>query len=223
VRRRITRPSAGEWKGRPSAGERITRLLGLLVVAVLVAGSAACGPAAPQASSTIPPPAAPVDREVFAVLGGDETADTPGTNRLTRAWPQLVYATMPPSSVLVDLSDRQATARLVIREQLPKAQGLRPTVATVWLGAADREAGTAPETFESFVTEIVDGLRQAGAARVILLHRTGDPPAPEDRYGAALDATAARTGAVVVRIPGEDDPSQEAVASLLRPIVAPER
>jgi hypothetical protein len=170
-------------------------------------------------TSAVPPPAPPVDRAVFVVLGGDETDDPPGGGSLTRAWEQLVYAAMPSASVLVDLSDRRPTARAVLRDQLPRAQSLHPTVAAVWLGAADVEAGTGDDAYRGTLGDIVTGLRGAGARKVLLLSHDGDELSPGDsRFAAVTAEVAAATGAEVVHV-GPGRVTQQSVAAVMRPRV----
>jgi hypothetical protein len=219
-------------RGRPG------RATVALAVALAAGGLTACGRGEPRVSGAVPAAVTTGDRIVFVVLGGDETEDPPGTGSLTRAWEQLVYASLPTSAVLIDLADRRPTARAVISEQLPRAQALHPTVATLWLGVGDTETGTTETVFADRTEQIVTGLQQAGARTVILLSRrvpdpnagtgtdpadTTEPSLPGDsrRYAAALDAVAARTGAVVVPLPGDEGPTQAEVAAAVRPRVSP--
>jgi hypothetical protein len=207
-----------------------------LALAVLALAATACGPSETRTSNVVPAAATPADRTVFVVLGGDETIDSPGVGSLTRAWEQLVYTRLPTSSVLVDLADRRPTAKAVIQDQLPKAQALHPTVATVWLGLGDREQRTSEATFSDYLEQIVTGLQDVGTRTVLLLSprpAAGAAPAedPEDqagatepelaeRYAAAADAVAARTGARVVPLPPARV-TQGQVAAAVQPLVAP--
>jgi hypothetical protein len=202
------------------------KALAALCAVVLVG---ACGSGEARLTSAVPPPAGPVDRAVFVVLGGDETDDPPGGGSLTRAWEQLVFQAMPSASVLVDLSERRPTARSALREQLPRAQSLRPTVAAVWLGAADAEAGTGPDVFRGYLSDIVTGLQGAGARKVLLItHRgesagepgsesSGEPGA--ERFATVVAEVGSLTGAEVVGV-GPGRVTQESVASVVRPRVA---
>jgi hypothetical protein len=205
-------------------GVRRGRWCAALVVALALApGAAGCGGEEPHVSSAVPPPASATDRLVFVVLGGDETDDPPGGGSLMRAWEQLVYAALPTSTVLVDLADRRPTARTVLRDQLPRAEALRPTVATVWLGAGDSDAGTGGAMFDTYLGEIVTGLQTAGARRVLLIGHpapAGGPSPGGERYAPVLDAVAARTGAEVVTLPA-GRASQETVAAAVRPRLWP--
>jgi hypothetical protein len=199
------------------------RAAAVAVVATLSAVLAGCGSESPRADNAVPVPASAAERLVLAVLGGDETDDPPGGGSVTREWDQLVFAGLPTSSVLVDLADRRPTARTVARDQLPRAVGVHPTVATVWLGAADADAGTGDDAFESSVRQIVDGLTTAGTRHVLLLSRRADPPERADpgdsaRYAPVLDRVAAATGARVVPLPGPP-PVQATVAAAVRPYV----
>jgi hypothetical protein len=208
----------------------MSRRIALAVVAALAVAATACGPGETRTSSAVPADAAPGDRTVLVVLGGDETIDSPGVGSLTRAWEQVVYTRLPTSAVLVDLADRRPTAKSVIQDQLPRAQAQHPTIATVWLGLGDREARTSEATFTDHLEQIVTGLQQAGARTVVLLSPRTDPGAaptgePGDqtepeRYTGAIDAVAARTGARVVPLPPARV-TQEQVAAAVRPLVAP--
>jgi hypothetical protein len=215
------------------------RLLALAALAVVVLAPAACGSSETRTSNAVPAAATPADRTVFVVLGGDETIDSPGVGSLTRAWEQIVYTRLPTSAVLVDLADRRPTAKAVIQDQLPKAQALHPTVATVWLGLGDREQRTSEATFSDHAEQIVTGLQDAGTRTVLLLSPRPDPdtpsagdpddeagatgttePRPPERYAAAVDAVAARTGARVVPLPPARV-TQGQVAAAVQPLVAP--
>jgi hypothetical protein len=226
--------------------KHVSATVALALVVALTAG--ACSPDEGDPGSA-PPSTGVGERTVFVLLGGDETVDPPGIGSLTRAWEQVVFSAMPPASVLVDLADREPTAKTVIREQLPRAQALRPTVATVWLGAGDAEDDTSVGSFADSLEQIVTGLQQAGARTVLLLSARGaggqeakladnaplpaggadpgnDPsvtttePDGSSRYDGVIDEVAARTGAKVVVL-RPDRLTQESLAGAVRPHVAP--
>jgi hypothetical protein len=194
-----------------SAGRALARAL---AAAAAMSAAVGCGPGEARISNAVPPPAPPVDRTVLVTLGGDETGDRPGTGSLTRTWEQLVFASLPASSVLVDLSEHRPTARAVLRDQVPRAVALHPTVAVVWVGAGDYDSATSETAFTTDLRAVVAALQGAGARRVLLLGR------PTGRLSAAVDAVAVDTGARVVPLPAEAEPGQETVAAAVRPYLA---
>jgi hypothetical protein len=189
---------------------------------LLVAAVTAC--AAPEAttSSAVPADAPQTERLVFLALGGDESDDPPSQSDAARSWSQQVFVTLPTQAVLVDLGERGITAAQAVRQQLPRAQAMGPTTATVWLGAGDVEAGTDPDTFTDELTTLIAGLQEAGATRVLLLTRT-NPGKPGVTDPAAALAprvwlVGGRTGSQVVPLSpsGTGELHQDAVAARVR-------
>jgi hypothetical protein len=196
--------------------------------AVLVAGAllvvlTGCSAPEPQTSSAVPPDAAPAERVAFVALGGEESDDPFSQNDPTRSWAQQVFLTLPTAAVFVDLAERDVSARATVRDQLPRARALRPTLATIWLGSGDLAAGTSPESFTESLTAVVTGLQDVGTTRVLLLARS-KPAAPGGDagvgYGAEVTQVARQTGAVIVALPTPDQRlGQEAIAVAVRRLV----
>jgi len=202
---------------------RSVALTACVVLALLV--GAGCSQPSPVASNAVPPPVqADAKPVVWAALGGDETfafdqASTPGS------WTQRVLSRLPVSAQLLNLATEDATLQVGGTSQL-KALGaspVKPTVATVWFGAA--EPNTPKGEFVDGLTNLVNGLKGLGVERVVLVSR---PDAPGDRgyrYGAEIKSVAAATGALVVEVtaltnnPGEPA-AQASIADQLAPTIS---
>jgi hypothetical protein len=184
-----------------------------LLAAVL--GTACSGP--PVASSGVPDPAPPSDRLVFTVVGGNETDEGPISQAgATRSWSHQVFAGMPTSAVLLDVSARNVDARTTLDRHVPAVVPQKPTVAAVWLGSEDAQDGTAVPTFTTTLDEIVRDLQAGGASRVLLLRQA--PVGAMAPYAAAIDEVAARRQAIVVPLPADEEPLSDAdVANAVRP------
>jgi hypothetical protein len=133
----------------------------------------------------------------FVTLGTDETEGRGlgFPESLREAWPQVVFrTTLPQRTVFVNLADGGTTVAEAVDRQLPAAQELEPTLATVWLTSTDADAGTAPDAYEADLEQLVRGLQQRGRTRVLVATSTAEDPAP------SLDAAVVR----VVQITGAD-------------------
>ena len=134
------------------------------VVAVLVA---ACS--TPGDDSLAPPPAPPGPPVVYVAVGASETAGVGSDQPLREAWPQVLFRTaLPPSTVFVNLGIPGATLATALREELPQAIELAPTLVTVWLNVNDLLAGVTPADFERDLGTLLRGLRRGGRTRVLV-------------------------------------------------------
>jgi acyl-CoA thioesterase I len=134
------------------------------VVAVLVA---ACS--TPGEDPLSPPPPASGPQVVYVAVGASETAGVGSDQPLREAWPQVLFRTaLPQSTVFVNLGIPGATVATALREELPQALELAPTLVTVWLNVNDLFAGVAAADFERDLGMLVRGLRRGGSTRVLV-------------------------------------------------------
>jgi len=200
----------------------VTRLAVLPLLALLVA----CSPSSGTATRAKAPPAAP--SFVYAAIGASETVGI-GTRDPTReSFPQQLFQRLGAGSVFYDFGFPGETTENALRDELPAALAVRPTLATVWLNVDDLVASVSVEEYEPQLDQLVAGLRKAGA-RVLLANtpyldhlpayaacRPNPPPGapcplsgitlpPPDQanaltgaYNAAIARVAAREGATLV-------------------------
>lgn len=178
-----------------------------------------------HAAAPTPRPSPPV---VYAAIGASETIGI-GTEDPTRdSFPQRLFQRLGPGSVLYDFGLPSETTAAALKDELPPALAVRPTLATVWLNVDDLIGGAPVSDYEPRLAELVGGLRRAGA-RVLLANtphldrlpayaacRPDPPPGPKcplgsvtlppreqvdalvQAYNAAIERVAAAEGATLV-------------------------
>lgn len=174
----------------------------MLIGAVCLAavGFAGCASTPPAASNAVQSAAAREERVVFVTLGGSETLNRGMDDSLRRAWAQQVFTTgLPRSAVYVNLANDGATVRQGLDEQVPKALELKATIATVWFGRGDGQAGTTSAAFSLDLTQIVQRLHAGGVSRVILLTRTSATTV--NRFMAEVKSVGESIGVPVIELP----------------------
>ena len=199
-----------------------TAVLAVTAVLVVVSGCSSGGGPHPDPAAA-PSVAAPGDGQVFVAIGGLETSNE-DRDDLPDNWPQLVFASMSPGTVYVNFGVQGATAASAVADQLPQAAALHPTVATVWVESADVASGTAPTTYQAQLTQLVEGLRQAGAQRVLLLSPSASPTGPAGGLADSVAQVAQATGAQLVDLGDTsgrgDDAGQRAIAQAVEAALA---
>ncbi len=216
----VRRPRSGNLGWVRSRALGVLAALALLVVV----GATGCTDPAPTASNAVPAATAPDPNPVvWVALGGDETVTADPVDA-QQSWTRLVLAQLPSSAQFLDLATEDATVDQALQSQLLalRASPVAPTVATVWLGTA--EDGTSTSLFRSRLGAVVDGLRELGVPRIVLVTRTADSLGADGRYAAEVEAVATATGSEFVTVEGiagsPRDPSvQAAIADQLGPVV----
>ncbi|MFN2607526.1 MAG: SGNH/GDSL hydrolase family protein [Acidimicrobiales bacterium] len=134
-------------------------------VALLVA--AACST---PTGKGLPPAAAPTGPAItYVAVGASETTGFGADQPLRNGWPQVLDRTaLPPTAVFVNMGIPGATVASAIKDELPQALTVKPTLATVWLNVNDIIAGVSADDYERDLTSLVHGLRGAGATRVLV-------------------------------------------------------
>jgi lysophospholipase L1-like esterase len=180
-------------------------------VAAMIPGSRFS--AAVAAVEGAPPPV------VYVAVGASETTGTGSDRPAQEAWPHvLVRTALPTSATYVNLGIPGATVATALREELPRALELEPTLVTVWLNVNDLVCGVPPALFERDLSTLVRSLRRAGRTQVLvanvppldrlpayLAYGAVEPGhGPEARnavvaaYNAATERVTDREGAVLV-------------------------
>jgi acyl-CoA thioesterase I len=117
------------------------------------AGAAALGPA-------------PI---VYAAIGASETVGAGTRDPLRQGWPQLFFnQALPRSAVFYNFGFPGATTAAALTEELPAAVAVHPTVVTIWLNVNDLLASVPPDIYEAQLMQLVAGVRQAGARRILI-------------------------------------------------------
>ncbi|MBA2625314.1 MAG: SGNH/GDSL hydrolase family protein [Acidimicrobiia bacterium] len=182
---------------------------GAVVVAVVLAlGAGACSDGRGEAAAPPAPPEEEGRGEVtFVSLGTDETeANELGfPDSVRSSWNQLLFReALPRRAVHVNLGEQGSSVADALREQLPVALELDPTLAGVWLTATDSEKETSPGAYEEDLDQLVEALQQGGRTQVLLATSSGDAPAPA--LDAAVERVAQARGADLVDLRDVDGP-----------------
>jgi hypothetical protein len=213
----VTRRS-GNGVTRPSG-----RVLVSAAVLVLLGASslAACSSDPPVADGA--PPAVVVEAPItYVAIGGRETVNRGLGDGFRRSWTGQVFGALPRSTVFANLAADGTTVATALRDQVPKAIELKPTVVTVWFSSDDR--GTPPAAYARDLTQVATQLTASGA-RVLLLHRPDDGGG---QFATTTEAVAKATGTEFVLLPAaptqeqrRDPATQTAIAAVVTPLVKP--
>ncbi|MDQ6696203.1 MAG: hypothetical protein M3Z46_01930 [Actinomycetota bacterium] len=169
----------------------------LIAFAVALSSIAACSDGRKEPAALAP--VARKQRAVFVVIGGRESSGSGLDDSLHTAWPQVVFSKQfPNGTVYLNLSRDDTTVAQARAEQAPLAVQQRPTVAAVWLGEGDDDAGTDPAQFERDLRGLLGLLRRGGASRVLVA--SPPPGAPGSRFATEIAGAARSTGAELVRL-----------------------
>ena len=114
------------------------RPLALLLAAVPLAGCVlGAQPAAPRPSPVGPP-------VVYAAIGASETVGIGTDDPVRESFPQQFLQRLGASAVFYDFAIPSETTQAALKDELPPALDVRPTLATVWLNVDDLIAGGLP-------------------------------------------------------------------------------
>ena len=135
-----------------------------LAVAALTLSACATTPATGARPATSAP--APV---VYAAIGASETFGIGSSDRSRQAWPQVfTNDVLPRSAVLHNFGIPGATTAQALRDEVPAALAVHPTVVTVWLNVNDLISGVASPAYEAQLRQLLHTLRRGGQARVLV-------------------------------------------------------
>lgn len=148
------------------------RVAALSVVAAVLAVACSACDAGPPPLATGPKIAAAGAPIVYAALGASETSGG-GLNdvalRERYAWPQLFFNTaLPRAATYYNFAVPGITTATALKNELPEALAVHPTVVTVFFNLDDLVNGVSPIAFGANLETIVHALRQGGRARVFV-------------------------------------------------------
>lgn len=143
-------------------GGGLTTVAGCLLLVLFVTG---CTPP-PTGIRT----AAPIQAEVvYAAIGASETYGIGANDRYRQAWPQVFYHdVLVPPAVLYNFGIPGATTAQALRDELPAAVNVHPTLVTVWLNVNDLLQGVSPEAYGVQLQQLVHSLRRNGQTHVLV-------------------------------------------------------
>jgi lysophospholipase L1-like esterase len=132
----------------------------LMVVTLAACTSQASAPRSAAA------PQAPV---IYAAIGASETYGVGVDDRYRQAWPQVFYNdSLPSAAVLYNFGIPSATTAQALKDELPAALAVHPTVASVWLNVNDLVQGVSAADYGAQLRQLVHALRQGGKVRVLV-------------------------------------------------------
>jgi acyl-CoA thioesterase I len=141
------------------------------LVAVLVLAALLPGACSQPGRSTSPSKArsSPEPRAViYAALGASETVGVGTSDPTRQSFPQLLYLRLPRTAVYYNFGLPGETTSAALKDELPAALAVRPTVATIWFNVDDIAAGVGVADYESRLEQLVGPLRRAGATQVLI-------------------------------------------------------
>ena len=143
--------------------------LAVLVAVLLTAGCASSSsvPTVPGQNLQVSGPGPAV---TYVALGASETVGAGADiDRFRNAWPAAFYArSLPRATIYYNLGIGGETTAAALRDELPRALALGPSLASVWLNVDDLGAGVPVTAYEADLRRLVHSLRQGGRARVLV-------------------------------------------------------
>lgn len=106
---------------------------------------------------------------VYVAIGASDTTGEGLPTPEEQAWPRVFLRThLPPDTQFTSLGVSGSTVAQALRQQLPRALELEPTLATVWLNVNDMTKFVPVATYEAQLRELVRALRRGGKATVLV-------------------------------------------------------
>lgn len=139
------------------------RVFALVAVLAVIAGACTAKP-----PKTLPPVHAS-SRVSYVAVGASESVGVGADNPIREAWTQVLYrGSLPTDAVFTNVAVSGATATDALRNQVPVALEVKPTLVTVWLNANDIIAMVAPAVYEVTLQALVHALRRGGKTDVLV-------------------------------------------------------
>ena len=135
-----------------------------LLVAIVVA-LMACASSSQDLTPETRPASGPL--VVYVAIGASETAGVGTRDPYRDAFPQQLFQRLDQTALMYSFGLPGETTSGALRDELPGALAVKPTLATVWLNVDDLAAGVPVADYEAQLDQIVAELRGAGA-RVLI-------------------------------------------------------
>ena len=108
-------------------------------------------------------------RPRYVAIGASDCVGVGARRPHREAWPRLLHErVLAPDFEFVNLGVSGATLSDGLRRQVPRAERLRPSIATVWLVVNDIVRGVPLDAFERDLTEMLQRLRRAGDPQLLV-------------------------------------------------------
>jgi lysophospholipase L1-like esterase len=146
----------------------VTRRIAVAVVVALALAAAGCGGGAPSRAtgSTVA-----AERTNTLLIMGTSASLGDGLDdpvRLQDAWPRVFYRdAFPRATVLVNAAVLDGSTADALRDQVPLAEDVAPSVVAIWLGAVEASEKRPVNEFAADLNGVVRRTRATGA-RVLL-------------------------------------------------------
>jgi acyl-CoA thioesterase I len=138
------------------------------LAAALAAAVACTAPAASAPRSPTPAPTPSGAQPVYVAIGASETVGIGTQDPARESWPQQLYQRLPATTVYYNFGIPSETTAAAMRDEVPPALAVQPTLVTVWLNVDDLVAGVSPADYEAQLDGLVAAVRRGGAARVLV-------------------------------------------------------
>lgn len=138
---------------------------------------------------------------VYAAIGASDTLGEGADDPETESWVCVLHERLPAGSVLHCLGASGATASEARDELLPRAEQIRPDLATVWLAVNDFRHEIPIDLYEATLEEIVGRVAATGAT--VLVGNLPDlvgMPEFDDRDPDELRGTSKRWNEAIARV-----------------------
>lgn len=113
--------------------------------------------------------AASAPQVIYAAVGASETYGVGADDRYRQSWPQVFYnEALPGSAVLYNFGIPGATTAQALRDEVPAALAVHPSVVTVWLNVNDLIQGVPASSYAQQLQQLIHALRQNGRGRVLV-------------------------------------------------------
>jgi len=148
---------------------------------------------------------------VYAAIGASETYGIGASDRYREAWPQVFYHdVLPPSAILYNFGIPGATTAASLRDEVPAALTVHPTVVTVWLNVNDLIQGVSAKDYAGQLRQLLHAMRRNGQTRVLVANTPdlGQLPA----YKACLQTAPAKAPECLIPAGLVPSPAQVAAA-----------
>ena len=128
--------------------------------ALVMTGCSSATRSSPAATAPAQPAA------VYAALGASETYGIGASDRYREAWPQVFFHdVLPASAIFYNFGIPGATTAAALRDEVPAALAVHPSVVTVWLNVNDLIQGVSASKRASEGARVPDPNRARAVTR----------------------------------------------------------
>jgi len=131
--------------------------------ALVMTGCSSATRSSPAATAPAQPAA------VYAAVGASETYGIGASDRYREAWPQVFFHdVLPASAIFYNFGIPGATTAAALRDEVPAALAVHPSVVTVWLNVNDLIQGVSAKDYAGQLRQLLHAMRRNGQTRVLV-------------------------------------------------------